>query len=142
MSARIAEFAALRGFPGVWCRGTVPSVQASPGRQNRWWISPAIPTIANVALAVLWAFSAFGGWGAAAFCGDDAVSADCAAGVSLAAGVSAVPAALAAALALGSWMSTGVRRDPDRLDSLLSLAAIGWVVAEAILFIGGYMAKP
>ena len=117
-------------------------MQASPGRQSRWWVSPAIPTIANVALAVLWAFSAFGGWGAAAFCGDDTATGKCADGVNVAAGVSAVPAALAAALALGSWMSAGVRRDPDRLDSLLSLAAIGWVVAEAILFVGGYLAKP
>jgi hypothetical protein len=115
-------------------------VQASPGRQNRWWISPAIPTIANVALAALWAFSAVGGWGAAAFCGEDRAG-DCADGVSLATAVSTVPAALAAALALGSWLVAGVRRDPDRLDRLLSLAAVGWVVAEAILFVGGYLAK-
>jgi hypothetical protein len=37
------------------------------GRPNGWWISPAIPTIANCALAVLWVFSALGGWGDAAF---------------------------------------------------------------------------
>ncbi len=117
-------------------------MQASSGRQNRWWISPAIPAIANVALAVLWAFSAFGGWWAAAFCGDDTVPQDCADGVDLAAAVSGGPAALAAALALGSWMLPGVRRDPDRLGGLLSLAAVGWLVAEAILFIGGYLAKP
>jgi hypothetical protein len=117
-------------------------VQTSPGRQNRWWISPAIPTIANGALAVLWWFSAFGGWGASAFCGDDAVAGDCADGVGLAAGVSAMPAAIAAALALGSWLSPAVRRDPDRLDGLLSLAAAAWLIAEAILFVGGYLAKP
>jgi hypothetical protein len=117
-------------------------VQASPGRQNRWWISPAIPTIANVALAVLWGFSAFGGWGTAAFCGADAVAEDCANGVGLAAGVSAMPAAIAAALALGSWLSPAIRRDPDRLDGLLSLAAAGWLIAGAIVFVGGYLAKP
>jgi hypothetical protein len=53
-----------------------------------------------------------------------------------------VPAAVAAALALGSWLLPVVRRDPDRLDGLLSLAAAGWVLAEAILFVGGYLAKP
>lgn len=116
-------------------------MQASPGRQNRWWISPAIPTIANVTLAVLWAFSAFGGWGTAAFCGDEATG-DCADGVGLAAAVSAVPAAIAAALALGAWLSPAVRRDRDRLDGLLSLAAAGWLLAEAIAFVGGYLAKP
>ncbi|HEU5156965.1 MAG TPA: hypothetical protein VFU43_08215 [Streptosporangiaceae bacterium] len=116
-------------------------MQASPGRQNRWWISPVIPTIANVALAVLWAFSVFGGWGTAAFCGDDAAR-SCADGVDLAAGVSAVPAAVAAALALGSWLSPAIRRDLDRLDGLLALAAVGWVVAEGILFVGGYLAQP
>jgi hypothetical protein len=117
-------------------------VQASPGRQNRWWISPAIPTIANVALAVLWAFSALGGWATAAFCGEDSAARDCTDGVDLAATVSAVPAVVAAALALGSWLAPSVRRDPDRLDGMLSLAAVGWVVAEAILFVGGYLAKP
>jgi hypothetical protein len=118
-------------------------VQASPGRRHGWWISPAIPAIANITLAVLWAFSAFGGWGSTAFCGDDAVAPSaCADGVDLAAGVSAVPASAAAALALASWLLPGLRRDPDRLDGLLSLAAIGWLVAEVILFVGGYLAKP
>ena len=117
-------------------------MQASPGRQNRWWISPAIPTIANIALAVLWAFSAFGGWGRTAFCGDEAAARDCTDGVGLAEAVSAVPAAIAAALALGSWLAPAVRRDPDRLDDLLLFAAVGWIVAEAILFVGGYLAQP
>jgi hypothetical protein len=117
-----------------------PGVQVSPGRENRWWISPAIPTIANVALAVLWVFSAYGGWGAAAFCGDT-LRGSCADGVGLAAGVSVVPAAVAAALALGSWLSSAIRRDLDRLDGLLSLAAAGWLIAEAILVVGGYLAK-
>src|ERR671915_2292631 len=98
-----------QGFPSGQRRGTVPRVQASPGRQNRWWISPAIPTIANIALAVLWAFSAFGGWGRTAFCGDEAAARDCTDGVGLAEAVSAVPAAIEAALALGSWPAASRR---------------------------------
>jgi hypothetical protein len=116
-------------------------VQASPGRQGRWWISPAIPAIANVALAALWGFSAFGGWGTAAFCGD-AAGRSCVDRVDVVVGVSAVPAAAAAALALCSWAFPRIRRDADRLDTTLSLAAVLWIVAEAILFIGGYLAKP
>jgi hypothetical protein len=117
-------------------------VQASSGRQDRWWISPAIPTIANAALAALWGFSAFGGWSTSAFCGDEARQQDCVDRIDLMATVSGVPAAVAAAMALGAWGLPSIRRDAGRLDSLLSLAAIIWVVAEAILFVGGYLAQP
>ena len=120
----------------------VPSVQASPGRQGGWWISPAIPTIANAALAALWGFSALGGWGTSAFCGDEAQQQTCIDRLDVVIGISGGPAAVAAALAIGSWALPQVRRDADRLDSLLSLAAILWLVAEAIVFIGGYLAKP
>src|SRR5918999_2173 len=139
MPGRIAAF---EGFPSGQWRGTVPRVQAYHGRQNRWSISPAIPTIANVALATLWAFSAFGGWASTAFCGENAVARDCTEGVGLAAAISAVPAAIAAALALGSWQAPATRRDPNRLDGLLAFAAAGWLLAEAILFVGGYLAQP
>jgi hypothetical protein len=117
-------------------------VQATPGRQGRWWISPAIPTIANLTLAALWAFSAFGGWGTAAFCADGAKQPDCVDRVHFVVGVSAVPAVLAAVVALGSWALPGVRRNADRLDDLLSVAALCWIAAETILFVGGYLAKP
>jgi hypothetical protein len=117
-------------------------VQATPGGQGRWWISPAIPAIANVALAALWGFSAFGGWGTAAFCADAAEQPNCADRIDFVAGVSAAPAAVAAALALGSWAIPRVRRDADRLDTMLSLAAVFWIAAGAILFIGGYFAQP
>jgi hypothetical protein len=130
------------GFPGGGCRGTFPCVQASPSRQGRWWISPAIPTIANMTLAALWGFSAFGGWGEAAFCADDAKRPNCVDSVDFVIGVSAVPAVLAVVVALGSWALPGVRRNADRLDDLLSVAALCWIAAEAILFVGGYLAKP
>jgi hypothetical protein len=43
---------------------------------------------------------------------------------------------------LVSWSLPGVRRRPRRLDALLTAAAALWVLAEAILFVGGYLAKP
>ncbi|WP_344898652.1 hypothetical protein [Actinomadura meridiana] len=113
-----------------------------PGRTNGWWISPAIPTIANVVLAVLWTFSALGGWGDAAFCGEgDQHDAACGTGFVHAVQVSAPLAALAAIVAVTAWSMPSVRRRPDRLDALLTMAAFVWILAEGILFIGGYLAK-
>jgi hypothetical protein len=133
---------ALPGLPDRRRAEYVPSVQASPGGQGRWWVSPAIPTIANVALAALWGFSALGGWGTSAFCGDETTQQICADRIDLVISVSGAPAAMGAALALGSWAVPRVRRDADRLDTVLSLAAILWIIAGAILFVGGYLAQP
>ncbi|MCP9969985.1 hypothetical protein LUX57_36335 [Actinomadura madurae] len=103
----------------------------------------AIPTIANCALAVLWGFSALGGWGDAAFCGEGELrDPGCAAGFDDAVRLSAPVAVIAAAVAVTAWSMPGVRRRPDRLDLLLTAAAFIWVLAEGILFIGGYLAKP
>lgn len=114
-----------------------------PRRSDSWWVSPAIPTIANCVLAVLWAFSALGGWGDAAFCGEGAKrDPGCGAGFDDAVRVSAPAAVIAAIVAVTAWSVPGVRRRPDRLDALLTGAAFVWVLAEGILFIGGYLAKP
>lgn len=114
-----------------------------PGRSDRWRISPAIPTIANLTLAALWGFSAVGGWGEAAFCGEaDHLDQHCADRFDRTVVISLTPAALATVLALAAWALPPIRRLPDRLDSLLISAAVLWVLAEGILFIGGYLAKP
>ncbi|MFP3962451.1 hypothetical protein SMC26_08995 [Actinomadura fulvescens] len=118
-------------------------MQAMPGRSNGWWISPAIPTIANAVLAALWGFSALGGWGDAAFCGDaNEYDATCGADFDVAVRLSAGPAGLAAVTALTAWALPSVRRDDDRLDTFLTVAAFLWVFAEGVLFIGGLVAKP
>jgi uncharacterized BrkB/YihY/UPF0761 family membrane protein len=120
-----------------------PVVEAMPERSNAWWISPVIPTIANCALAVLWIFSTVGGWGVAAFCGSgDQRNTTCAADVNTAVIISMPPALLAAAIAVLSWAIPGVRRRADRLDAFLIVAAAVWILAEGILFVGGYVAKP
>jgi hypothetical protein len=118
-------------------------VQVISERPNGWWVSPALPTVANCLLAALWGFSTLGGWGEAAFCGAEAQrDAACASDFEPAIIVSIVPAALATAVAVVSWALPGVRRRPQRLDTLLTVAAAIWVVAEGVLFIGGYLAKP
>ncbi|TDD73820.1 hypothetical protein [Actinomadura rubrisoli] len=118
-------------------------MQAMPGRSNGWWISPAIPTIANGVLALLWAFSALGGWGDAAFCGDDdAHDPGCAADFENAVLLSIPVAFIAATLAITAWAMPGFRHNAGRLDALLTVAAIVWVLAEGVLFVGGYLAQP
>ncbi|SNT61614.1 hypothetical protein SAMN05443665_10651 [Actinomadura meyerae] len=131
------------GLHGVRGAGYRPCVQAMPDRSNSWRISPAIPTIANCALAALWFFSALGGWGDAAFCGeDDGHDPGCGAGFTDAVRLSSPLALLATAIAITAWAARTIRRRPDRLDAFLTVAAIIWVLAEAVLFIGGYLAKP
>lgn len=118
-------------------------MQATPERSNSWRISPAIPTIANCVLAVLWAFSAVGGWGATAFCGEGGRrDPGCSAGFDDAVLVSAPVAVLAVIVAVTAWAMPRARQRPDRLDALLTVAAIVWVLAEGVLFVGGYLAKP
>ncbi|MQY04303.1 hypothetical protein [Actinomadura macrotermitis] len=113
-----------------------------PGRPDGWWISPAIPTIANGVLALLWGFSALGGWGDAAFCGESGLyDRACGDHFRIAVLASAPVAAVAALLAVAAWLVPSLRRRPDRLDSVLATAALIWVLAEGILFIGGYFVR-
>lgn len=115
----------------------------SSDNRNGAWLSPVIPTIGNVALSLLWAFSAFGGWGVAAFCESaGSVDAACRAGFGTTVAVSVPVAVLAAALGLAAWSLPRVRRRPDRLGGALLVAASGWVVAEAVLFAGGWLVQP
>jgi hypothetical protein len=122
--------------------GYVLSVRTTPNadRHNRWWVSPAVPTIGNAALLVLWVFSAFGGWGATAFCGELA-GADCRAGFEATVALSVPIAALSAAIAVAAWAVPWIRRNPARLGGALVVAALGWVIAEGLLFGGGWMAQ-
>ncbi|WP_131740318.1 hypothetical protein [Actinomadura roseirufa] len=114
-----------------------------PGRSDGWWISPVVPTIANCVLAVLWAFSTFGGWGDAAFCeAGEARDPGCAADLDHAILFSAPVAALATVAAVIAWALPSIRHNAGRLDTLLTVAAFGWVFAEGVLFIGGYLAQP
>ena len=132
----------LVGLPDTAGARYRPVVQVISGRQNGWWVSPALPTIANCLLAVLWGFSTAGGWGEAAFCGEG-IQRDpiCASDVEFVITLSLAPAVVAAAVVLISWALPGVRRRPQRLDALLTMAAAMWVFAEGILFVGGYAAK-
>ncbi|WP_147312249.1 hypothetical protein [Thermomonospora umbrina] len=99
--------------------------------------------MANVALAALWAFSALGGWGAEAFCGEGGNrDAGCGAAFDTAVLASLGAALPAAVTVVCAWALPGVRRDARRLDWVLALAAFMWLAAEGILVVGGYVAQP
>ena len=107
-----------------------------------WWISPAIPATANCTLALLWAFSGFGGWGESAFCADEENrDPRCVGRFGDAVAVSLVPAVVAAIIALAAWALPRIRRNDARLDRALTISALVWVAAEAVLFVGGMLAK-
>ncbi|WP_157408151.1 hypothetical protein [Actinomadura atramentaria] len=106
-------------------------------------ISPAVPSIANLLLAALWACSTYGGWGESGFCGDGpARDPACSDGFAVAVLLSTPFAAAAAVLALASWASHDLRRRPSRNAARLTVAALGWVVAEGVLFLGGFVVQP
>lgn len=106
-------------------------------------MSPAVPTIANGALAALWAFSALGGWGEEAFCGQaGALQSVCGVGFHTAVLTSLSAAIPALVTAVTAWALPAVRRDTHRLDTILTLSAFMWLAAEMILVVGGYVAQP
>ncbi|GLZ12071.1 hypothetical protein Acsp04_23060 [Actinomadura sp. NBRC 104425] len=77
-----------------------------------------------------------------AFCGEAGERDDtCAADVAMAEVASVPPAVVAAFIAVVAWAVPAVRRRYARLDGLLTVAALVWVAAEGVLFVGGYVAK-
>ncbi|MEV5414044.1 hypothetical protein AB0K60_35075 [Thermopolyspora sp. NPDC052614] len=103
------------------------------------WVSPVIPTVANLLLAALWGLSVFAGWGLAAFCtaGEEAEACrDRLGSAAFTSGAFAVTAALCTA---GAWLGPVARRDPSRFTVLMVAAVIAWVLAEGVLFVAGVL---
>ncbi|MDX6744962.1 hypothetical protein [Actinocorallia sp. A-T 12471] len=111
-------------------------------RPGPWRVSPALPAAANAALALLWLLSAYGGWGEAAFCSSDGSLADpaCLEGFHTAVSYSLVVAVPALVLAFAGALL--LNDDPDALDVLLTATAALWIIAEAVVFTGGYLSQP
>ncbi|MBE1533538.1 hypothetical protein [Actinomadura algeriensis] len=117
-------------------------MQVAPRRTGEWWISPAIPAVANAALVALWIFTAFGGWGEQAFCGvGGAHDPTCATGFENAVLASLAVVVPAVAITVAALALRRVRHHPDRLGMMLAASAFLWVSAEGILFLGGYLAQ-
>ncbi|GAA0551163.1 hypothetical protein [Actinomadura livida] len=98
--------------------------------------------MANLALAVLWAFTALGGWAEQGFCGADGVPDPvCAADVHNAVLVSLAAVVPAVGIILTAFAFHRLRREPYRVTGLLTAAAILWVIAEGIVFLGGHLVQ-
>ncbi|TDE22768.1 hypothetical protein [Actinomadura sp. 6K520] len=117
-------------------------MQVARSGTGEWRISPAIPAVADLALAVLWAFTALGGWAEQGFCRVDGVpDPTCAADVHNAVLVSLVAVIPAVGIILAACAFYRLRRDLHRVTGMLTAAAVLWVVAEGIVFLGGQLAK-
>ena len=117
-------------------------MQVVSRRPSEWRISPAIPAVANLALAALWGFTVFGGWAEQAFCGvGDAPDPACADGVHKAALVSQVAMVPAVGIIVVAAAFHALRRGRDRLTGMLTAATAFWVLAEGIVFLGGHLAQ-
>lgn len=93
--------------------------------------------MANVLLAVLWACSAFADWGVTAFC-DTGADPACPERVQYFGLISVIPAAFGLVLALASYFARNVRRDPETRNHVLEFAAVAWILAGLVVFLGGY----
>ncbi|WP_433368440.1 hypothetical protein [Streptosporangium sp. CA-115845] len=101
------------------------------------WISPVIPTVANLLLAALWGLLVFAGWGAEAFCSDPG----CVARLDGVAGASALFAVIAAGCTAGAWLVPRIRGDENRFITLMIAAMIMWMIAESVFFVGGLIVR-
>lgn len=107
----------------------------------RLGFSPIIPTIAGFLLAALWGLSVFAGWGLEAFCAGGEASADCSRRLGTVSAVSGLFAVLAACCTAAAWLVPRSRRDPAVFTRVMGAAVAVWVVAVAVLFVGGLLAK-
>jgi hypothetical protein len=99
-----------------------------------------LPTVASLLLAALWALSVFGGWGPEAFCAGAEAPQACTRRLGAVSVVSALFAGAAATCTVMAWVLPRARRDGRAFGRLIGAALAAWVVAGAVLFVGGLLA--
>lgn len=114
----------------------------APGRaREREPVSALVPATGVVLLAVLWLFSAFDGWAAAAFCTERGLGGACRAEVAAAVRPSVFVAVLAALLAVGAGLArvvvTGAEQARSVRVRLFAASVACWLLALAVLFAAG-----
>jgi hypothetical protein len=121
----------------------VRTLPAKPvaGRRKHVPVSPVIPGVGAVLLALLWVLSAFDGWAASAFCSGRDLGGTCHAQVGAAIRPSGVVAGIAAAIAAAALFApSAVKSVPAARAArlwLLTASVVCWVLALAVLFIAG-----
>ncbi|MFI7694423.1 hypothetical protein ACIBQ6_35535 [Nonomuraea sp. NPDC049655] len=103
-------------------------------------LSPMIPTVASFLLAALWGMSVFAGWGLEAFCAGGESPAACSRRLGAVCAVSGVFAVPAACATLAAWLVPASRQDPRTFGRLMGTGVAAWIVAGAVLFLGGLLA--
>jgi hypothetical protein len=109
--------------------------------RTRLPVSPVIPAVANLLLGGLWTFSVFAGWGLAAFCGNGESPESCVnrlGMVSLLSGLFAIAAATCTAAAL---LPPLFRKYPEKSLMLVGIATASWLIALAVLYVGGLVGR-
>ncbi len=103
-------------------------------RVTRTVVPPAIQAAASLLLATLWGFAVFGGWSTQAFCTTSlGPSPDCADRIASVVALSVLVGVVAAGATGVAWLG--------RRESLYGAAAVAWVVALVVLFVGGLAAR-
>ena len=104
-------------------------------------VSALVPGTGVILLAVLWLFSAFDGWAAAAFCTDRGLGGACRAEVAAAVRPSGLVAGLAVLLAVGAALARVVFMGEEQARSvrirLLGASVACWLLAFVVLFAAG-----
>ncbi|GII88391.1 hypothetical protein Ssi03_63810 [Sphaerisporangium siamense] len=104
-------------------------------------LSPVIPILANLLLGGLWTFSVFAGWGLEAFCGNGESPESCVdrlGMVSLLSGLFALAGAVATVAALVPPL---FRKYPQKSLMLVGIATASWLIALAVLYVGGLIGR-
>ncbi|MEU6412090.1 hypothetical protein [Microbispora sp. NPDC046933] len=101
---------------------------------TRTVVPPEILAAASLLLATLWGFAVFGGWSRQAFCTTGLGSSpDCADRIASVIALSVMVAMVAACATGVAWLG--------RRESLHGVAVMAWIVALAVLFVGGLAAQ-
>ncbi|WP_018657359.1 hypothetical protein [Actinomadura flavalba] len=95
-------------------------------------ISPALPAVGYVLLALLWGLSTLGGWADDAFCAES--------GPSCSGDLRLVIAASTPFAALGVVLGVVALRRWAFLPFVV--AALAWVAAGGVVFVGGFLVQP
>ncbi|MEO3891177.1 hypothetical protein [Nonomuraea sp. B5E05] len=103
--------------------------------------SPIIPTVASFLLAALWGLSVFAGWGLQAFCAGGESMARCSQRLGTVSTLSGVFAVIAACCTVAAWLLPWSRHDPRTFGHLMGAGVLFWIVAGAVLFVGGLLAR-
>ncbi|GII79610.1 hypothetical protein Sru01_45920 [Sphaerisporangium rufum] len=97
--------------------------------------------MANLLLGGVWTLSVFAGWGLAAFCGADESPDACIGRLTVVSTLSGACALVGAIGTLAGLLPPIMRRYPEKSLRLLGVAIAAWLIALAVLYVGGLVGR-